>query len=200
LPEYLDVWNRRPTYGTKDEASCCSSTNTGLFAALQQMNHVRIVSCGHDHANDFAGDYNGILLAYGRKTGFGSYGPRSQLLGARVFEFDSASRSVHTWIRQADGSVSAPPSSTTSPDPLWAARLSHWLRSGTTVHHAPAPDQSHSPSSHTPQQRRSTEPPAGACRVQAWCEYPSWVPPWLFPTAGTGRGPFPYTIPKSQKQ
>lgn len=31
--------------------------------------------CGHDHNNDFGGFVNGIEIGFGRKTGFGSYGP-----------------------------------------------------------------------------------------------------------------------------
>ena len=30
---------------------------------------------GHDHSNDFVADFEGILLGYGRKTGYGCYGP-----------------------------------------------------------------------------------------------------------------------------
>ena len=33
------------------------------------------VFVGHDHCNDFFVDFEGMLLAYGRKTGVGGYGP-----------------------------------------------------------------------------------------------------------------------------
>lgn len=33
---------------------------------------------GHDHSDDFCVDYEGIQLGYGRKTGYGSYGPPEQ--------------------------------------------------------------------------------------------------------------------------
>ena len=36
------------------------------------------VFVGHDHDDDFLVDYEGILLGYGRKTGFDSYGPPEQ--------------------------------------------------------------------------------------------------------------------------
>jgi pre-mRNA-splicing factor SYF1 len=52
------------------------------------MNNIRGVFCGHDHNNDFYGDYYGISLYYGRKTGYGGYGPPSGMLrGTRVLEF-----------------------------------------------------------------------------------------------------------------
>jgi len=49
------------------------------------------VSVGHDHDNDYGGFYYNVELIYGRKTGFGSYGPhniKDEFLerGARVFE------------------------------------------------------------------------------------------------------------------
>ena len=33
------------------------------------------VFCGHDHNNDFCGNHFGVSLFYGRKTGYGGYGP-----------------------------------------------------------------------------------------------------------------------------
>ena len=30
---------------------------------------------GHDHANDYVNDYEGLKIGYGRKTGYGCYGP-----------------------------------------------------------------------------------------------------------------------------
>ena len=30
---------------------------------------------GHDHKNDFVSDYEGLKIGYGRKTGYGCYGP-----------------------------------------------------------------------------------------------------------------------------
>lgn len=44
------------------------------------------MSVGHDHNNDYHGEYEGITLSYGRKTGYSCYGPSNLLHGARVFE------------------------------------------------------------------------------------------------------------------
>lgn len=30
---------------------------------------------GHDHANDYMNEYEGLYIGYGRKTGYGCYGP-----------------------------------------------------------------------------------------------------------------------------
>jgi hypothetical protein len=73
--------------------------NTGLFAALKQDQIVEWVSAGHDHDNDYYGSYDGINLAYGRKTGYGSYGPNGMQNGARVFEVTKEPYSIRTWVR-----------------------------------------------------------------------------------------------------
>jgi hypothetical protein len=88
LPEYLDMYNTKIIYGQRYEVVCCSSVNTGLYSAFKEMNNVQAVFCGHDHNNDYWGDYNGIGLYFGRKTGFGGYGPPWYMQrGARVLEF-----------------------------------------------------------------------------------------------------------------
>lgn len=33
---------------------------------------------GHDHCNDFVVEFEGITMAYGRKTGVGGYGPSAK--------------------------------------------------------------------------------------------------------------------------
>ena len=73
------------------------------------MGTVQWVSAGGDHSTDFWGTYNGINLSYGRKTGFGSYGPKFAKRGARVFEIDvdqnRGDMHIESWIRQQDGSI-----------------------------------------------------------------------------------------------
>lgn len=75
FPEYINLYNENPIYGIKGESICCSSVNTGLFDAIIENNITDWVAVGHDHSSDFYGNYKGINLAYGRKTGYGSYGP-----------------------------------------------------------------------------------------------------------------------------
>lgn len=82
----MNLYNDYSYFGQRGEDICCWSVNTGLFAALKEQRTVEWVSAGHDHNNDYYGKYQGINLAYGRKTGFGSYGPANITNGARVFE------------------------------------------------------------------------------------------------------------------
>jgi len=71
----MNLWNTKYLYGSRHEDICCSSVNTGLFSAILMNKNIKATFCGHDHNNDFHGDYNGIELYYGRKTGYGGYGP-----------------------------------------------------------------------------------------------------------------------------
>eukprot|EP01133_Synstelium_polycarpum_P004021 gene4021-4657_t len=107
LPEYMDMWNFFPVNGSlMDTGVCCFSVNTGLFAAFKEMGDVKSVHCGHDHDNDFSGNFNGIELAYGRKTGMGAYGPPvGWLHGARVLEITAEPFSISTWMRFEDGTT-----------------------------------------------------------------------------------------------
>lgn len=75
LVEYLNLVNNAEFYGQSGEGVCCPSLNTGLFGAIREHPSVEWVVAGHDHDNDYYGNYDGINLAFGRKTGHGSYGP-----------------------------------------------------------------------------------------------------------------------------
>ena len=66
----------------------CSEINTGIVNAFLEKyvfahflvipftyrGNVVALFVGHDHPNDFTVDYKGIMLAYGRKSGYGGYG------------------------------------------------------------------------------------------------------------------------------
>lgn len=50
-----------------------------FFNFFLDHKNVNAVFCGHDHNNDFYGNYLGINLYFGRKTGYGGYGPAKGL-------------------------------------------------------------------------------------------------------------------------
>ena len=83
----MHLYNDYPTYGTKRDHVGCSSINTGFYTAMKEAGTIQWTTVGHDHNNDYYGNYNGITLCYGRKSGYGSYGPKYMQRGARVFEF-----------------------------------------------------------------------------------------------------------------
>eukprot|EP00347_Sterkiella_histriomuscorum_P007757 403347672 len=116
LVEYMPMYNYENTVGTRGETVCCGAVNTGLFAAIKEQKTVEWVSCGHDHNNDYMGMYQNIWLAYGRKTGYGSYGPENMQHGVRVYEITYNPYKVDTWIRQEDGTKMSYNMPTSRPD------------------------------------------------------------------------------------
>ena len=112
LPEYAEAWNKGGCYGEKNEEICCPRLNTGLFAALRLAGNIQAVFVGHDHVNDFAGDWHGIKLCYGRATGYNTYGRDGFAHGARLIRLrqgeNQGGTGFVTWLRLDDGSQSQP--------------------------------------------------------------------------------------------
>ena len=90
-----------PEYNQK---ACAPQLNSGLCAAMKEMGDVRGVFVGHDHDDDYAVSWKGILLAYGRYTG-GNTVYNHLTNGARVIELDENANSFRTWIRLKEGVV-----------------------------------------------------------------------------------------------
>lgn len=105
LFEYVNLYNDYSFFGVRGEDVCCWSVNTGLFSTLLEQPTVEWVAAGHDHNNDYYGSYQGINLAYGRKTGFGCYGPAAMPKGARVFEITQHPYHIDTWVREDGGNI-----------------------------------------------------------------------------------------------
>jgi hypothetical protein len=103
LVEHMQLHNDYETYGTKGDNVGCSSVNTGFFSAIKEAGTISWVTTGHDHNNDYYGDYEGVMIGYGRKTGYGCYGPKNMLRGARVFDLTYEPFTIDTWVRQEDG-------------------------------------------------------------------------------------------------
>ena len=85
IPEFTDVWNNQPVYGEKNEDVCCPLFDHATVFDQFMAEGVSGVFCGHDHNNYYGGWNQGVELVYGRKTGFGSYGPPENVTrGVRV--------------------------------------------------------------------------------------------------------------------
>ena len=104
LPEYAQAASDMAAclYGIRKEVVCCSPLNSGMFAAMKQSKDVMGVFVGHDHDNDYAVYWKGILLAYGRFTG-GNTEYNHVPNGARVIEMTEGERSFRSWIRVKGG-------------------------------------------------------------------------------------------------
>jgi hypothetical protein len=89
--------------GSKEEKECNGKLNTGMFAAMRQAGDVMGTFVGHDHDNDYIGNYHDIYLAYGRfsggKTEYNNLGKN----GCRVIELKEGKREFSTYIRLLGG-------------------------------------------------------------------------------------------------
>lgn len=92
--------------GTRRERACSASVNSGMFAEMLRCGDVMASFFGHDHINDYAVAYKGMLMAYGRYTGGHTvYSDIPGGNGARVIEMSEGARGFDSWIRLNDGSV-----------------------------------------------------------------------------------------------
>lgn len=106
LPEYNQAASDETAIlvGTRKEKACAPQLNSGMFAAMKEMGDVGGVFVGHDHDDDYAVDWKGILLAYGRYTG-GNTVYNNLSNGARVIEMKEGEHSFDTWIRLKDNQI-----------------------------------------------------------------------------------------------
>lgn len=108
LPEYNDMLpNEKALFvGTRKEIVSAPKINSGLANAMLEGGDVMGVFVGHDHINDFAINWNNILLCYGRYTGGNTvYNNIPGGNGARVIELTEGTHSFRTWIRLKDGKI-----------------------------------------------------------------------------------------------
>lgn len=77
--------------GIFGERVCFESDQGGTFTKLKNAQRVRAIFSGHDHQNDYCGDWEGVELVYGRVTGWSGYGDLER--GGRLIELDPATGS-----------------------------------------------------------------------------------------------------------
>ena len=106
VPEYNEAASDENAIlrGPRMEEACAPKLNTGRFAAMKESGDVMGIFVGHDHDNDYAVMWKGILLAYGRFTG-GNTEYNHLPNGARIIVLDEGARTFTSWIRQKDGIV-----------------------------------------------------------------------------------------------
>lgn len=90
--------------GTRKEKACAPQLNSGLFASMREMGDIMGTFVGHDHDNDYAVYYKGILLCYGRYTG-GNTVYNNLPNGARIIELTEGERGFNSWIRLTGGEL-----------------------------------------------------------------------------------------------
>lgn len=89
------------------DAIGCSADNTGFFSTAKELNNIDAIFYGHDHNNDYWGMYEGIYMYYGRKSGYGQYGPpKGWQHGVRMIELtDNGYIRFKSWIREENGNI-----------------------------------------------------------------------------------------------
>ena len=75
---YVGIFNEKKVYA--------QGRYTGFFDVMKTYGKSQAVFVGHDHLNDFYTIVDGIMLAYGRVTGFNAYGNLER--GARIITLD----------------------------------------------------------------------------------------------------------------
>ena len=75
-----------------NEVASCSVMNSGLLLQLFERGDVKGIFAGHDHINNFVGDWYGIKLGFSGSIGYTGYGLKgtndaevNRLRGARIF-------------------------------------------------------------------------------------------------------------------
>lgn len=89
--------------GEKREDECNGKLNTGMFAAMKQAGDVMGTFVGHDHDNDYIGNYYGIYLAYGRYSGGNTVYNNLGKNGCRIIEMKEGKREFSTYLRLLGG-------------------------------------------------------------------------------------------------
>lgn len=110
LPEYRV--KDQPMFGSWLEGVTAPSYNTNFRDALVEEGVV-MVSCGHDHANDYCAlsedkQKRGLWMCYGGGAGFGGYGGYGGYVRrVRVFEMDMNEANIRTYTRLEYGDTEA---------------------------------------------------------------------------------------------
>ena len=103
LWEYQDAWDAWEASGFdedmgsgvyEDSGVWHGHYNSGLFAKAKELGSTRGMYVGHDHTNNFAIFYEGIMLSYGVKSGRGIYHNPDMIGGQVVVLADDGSVSV----------------------------------------------------------------------------------------------------------
>lgn len=105
LPEYIEVWNEQVCYGEKYEDIVPPQINSGFGTAMLEQGDMIGTFVGHDHINDFCGDWHGIRLCYGRSTGYNTYGKSGFARGARIIRLSEGKKNFETWLRLEGNTV-----------------------------------------------------------------------------------------------
>ncbi len=116
LPEYVTAYEgyEEGIYeggNVNRETICCvehknkeNPYNSGFYQKMQDLGSTKLVMVGHDHANCSWVNYNGIVLSYGLKSGYGSYYDNDLIGGTTVTIKKDGTTSLN-YYRYLDGEI-----------------------------------------------------------------------------------------------
>ena len=110
LPEYRTAATTESAIliGTRMEPSCPPDFNSGFFKTFKQQGDIFACFVGHDHDNDYAVAWEGVLLAYGRYTGGNTVYNHLPSNGGRVIILKEGQKALESYIVTQGGEVSNP--------------------------------------------------------------------------------------------
>lgn len=100
LYEYKDAWLNYEHSGDfvpvyTEGKVYCADENVGFFDKMVELGSTDFVAVGHDHDFNFAIDYKGVYLTYGRVSGVNAWGRRTPV-GASVIDINVNAASLET--------------------------------------------------------------------------------------------------------
>ncbi len=112
VQEFTQMWNAGKAKGDRFENEGSSKIHSAIFAAAKERGDVLGMFCGHEHINNYVGEWKGIKLGYDAAIGYYEYNlPDSdpnhvRTRGARVFLIrESDPWHFETWMRFLDDST-----------------------------------------------------------------------------------------------
>lgn len=75
--------------GSYEESPSTPPVDFGFVGRVNALSHTKAIFFGHDHYNDFSFDHQGLILAYGRVSGYYVYGRQGYTPGARWIKLDT---------------------------------------------------------------------------------------------------------------
>lgn len=109
LREYSELSATGKIKGDRNEPECPAPVNSGMLAAVVERGDVKGIFVGHDHTNNYVGEWLGVQLGYDGSVTYASYNrpdddPKvARGRGARVFEVrESDPWKYKTWMRFSD--------------------------------------------------------------------------------------------------
>lgn len=112
IRQFGDMLAAGKVVGDHRESESPSKVDGGLFGAVLERGDVKGIFCGHDHINNYVGEWMGVRLGYDAAIGYASYNvsdkdPKPATgHGGRVFQIrESDPGSFRTWMRFSDGTT-----------------------------------------------------------------------------------------------